>query len=282
MKVRVGVLAVLVAIAVPAPAAEPVLLLHGLGAGAGTWERYGRHLVASGWTEGCLISFARDSVEPVSKPTSAPAPGNLTGSAAWDPQAQCSTGWLRGKGRPFFRVVFEAPDSQTFGTQGRQVAAAVALVRSWTGSGRVALVGHSMGGLAARAYLQSQAYAGDVSLLATVDTPHMGSLLAYVRPDDPGVAAILELFRDAPLFQALLRSWVRSKLLAPAVDYLRPDSAEMIALNAPTEPYGALPNATRYLNVIGTVDLKNDSAAASVSRLLTLSLIHISEPTRPY
>ncbi len=263
-----SILSFAIAIALPAFAADPVLLLHGLAADEGTWAKYARHLETAGWTEGCILSFAKDAMEPRTIPVRGPAGGNLVGAAAFDPQAQCSAAGVKGKGRPVFRVVFEAADSQTFRTQGLQVAAAVRLVRRWTGSGSVALVGHSMGGLAARAYMQGDGYGNDVTALATVDTPHMGSLVAYIRPDDPGVESFLALFQRARLLQSGLRAFMTSKLSAPAVDYLRPDSDEMVALNSPARPYGPLPKGARYLNVIGNVDLKEGSAVSVVSQLL--------------
>lgn len=265
---RIAPFAALLSLAGPAAAAEPVLLVHGLGGDGGTWEKYARHLETTGWREGCVISFAKDSTQTKTTPVHGPEGGSLVGAGAWDPQAQCSAAGLKGKGRPVFRVVFEAADSQTFRMQGLQVAAAASLVRRWTGSGTVALVGHSMGGLAARAYMQSAEYRNDVSALATVDTPHMGSLVAYIRPDDPGVEDFLVLFRKYPVVQRTFHQLITSKLSAPAVDLLKPDSEEMVALNAPASPYRSLPKGARYLNVIGNLNLKGDSALSVVSRLL--------------
>jgi pimeloyl-ACP methyl ester carboxylesterase len=51
--------------------------------------------------------------------------------------------------------------------------------KSRSGSSKVALVGHSMGGLLARTYLQGAAYRGDVECLITLGTPHRGSAEAY-------------------------------------------------------------------------------------------------------
>ncbi|MEI6045681.1 MAG: hypothetical protein WCS37_15145 [Chloroflexota bacterium] len=44
---------------------------------------------------------------------------------------------------------------------------------------KVDLLGHSMGGLVCRAYIQSNAYAGEVSRLALVATPNFGAVAAY-------------------------------------------------------------------------------------------------------
>jgi pimeloyl-ACP methyl ester carboxylesterase len=51
--------------------------------------------------------------------------------------------------------------------------------RKQSGSDKVILVGHSMGGLVARSYIQSDAYRGDVERLITLGTPHRGSADAY-------------------------------------------------------------------------------------------------------
>lgn len=48
-----------------------------------------------------------------------------------------------------------------------------------SGSGKVILIGHSMGGLVSRAYIQSNSYRGDVERLITLGTPHRGSPESY-------------------------------------------------------------------------------------------------------
>jgi pimeloyl-ACP methyl ester carboxylesterase len=59
-----------------------------------------------------------------------------------------------------------------------RIAAAVAALRDRTGAPQVALVGHSMGGLAARAYLRA---CGDeaVACVVTLGTPHRGTVHAH-------------------------------------------------------------------------------------------------------
>jgi triacylglycerol lipase len=63
------------------------------------------------------------------------------------------------------------------------VAAEVARVRATTGAAQVALVGHSMGGLVARAYLRAcEARSEDPALaaLVTLGTPHCGTHIAQI------------------------------------------------------------------------------------------------------
>ena len=51
-------------------------------------------------------------------------------------------------------------------------------VKGTNAQDKVILIGHNMGGLAAREYLQSSSYDHDVAKLITVGTPHRGSFLA--------------------------------------------------------------------------------------------------------
>ena len=61
--------------------------------------------------------------------------------------------------------------------------------RSRSGQSKVVLVGHSMGGLVARAYVQSQQYRGDVERLITLGTPHRGAAQAYYVWEDGAAPA---------------------------------------------------------------------------------------------
>jgi pimeloyl-ACP methyl ester carboxylesterase len=62
-----------------------------------------------------------------------------------------------------------------------QVQAAVARLRKETGSEKVIIVGHSMGGLVARAYLRRYGDAG-IARVITLGTPHHGTALAHFGP----------------------------------------------------------------------------------------------------
>ena len=79
-----------------------------------------------------------------------------------------------------------------------QIAQAVAALQRETGAARVALVGHSMGGLAARAYLRAWGDAA-VDRVVTLGTPHRGTRHArfgqglnvqQMRPDSPWLMAL--------------------------------------------------------------------------------------------
>jgi triacylglycerol esterase/lipase EstA (alpha/beta hydrolase family) len=79
-----------------------------------------------------------------------------------------------------------------------QLDARIEAIRAATGAERVALVGHSMGGLVARAYLRRSG-ARRIAKLITIGAPHHGSMLAYsfpgiclaqMRPGNPWLVAL--------------------------------------------------------------------------------------------
>lgn len=162
-------------------AADPVVLVHGIFGSADSFGSIANELRTRGWTELPVMRFETGKTTPACVSEVLPSGNQLTSA-----QPTC-TPWnmvaARERATPssrrFVRVEFENNDALTFAQQGVLVQLAVRLVRQSTSSARVRLVGHSMGGLAARAYLQGGAYASDVSQLITVDTPHAGSLLPY-------------------------------------------------------------------------------------------------------
>jgi pimeloyl-ACP methyl ester carboxylesterase len=64
----------------------------------------------------------------------------------------------------------------------RQVAERVARICTTTGAPKVVLVGHSMGGLVARAYVARCGGAGRVAKVVSIGAPHHGTLLARFVP----------------------------------------------------------------------------------------------------
>ena len=79
-----------------------------------------------------------------------------------------------------------------------QVAAKIDAILAATGAAQVVIVGHSMGGLVARAYVRR--HGGQrIRCIITIGTPHRGSVLAYMfpgvslsqlRPRSPWLAAL--------------------------------------------------------------------------------------------
>lgn len=118
-----------------------------------------------------------------------------------------------------------------------QVAAKIDAILGATGASRVALVGHSMGGLVGRAYLRRHG-AGKVSLVMTLGTPHHGSVHAWLFPGTslaqlrPGNAWLIDLNRGdiVPAGVRLVSLWSwHDSMVAPQTSS-RLDGAENIAL----------------------------------------------------
>ena len=98
--------------------------------------------------------------------------GYFCNHALWRPMARR----LAARGHPVGAVDLE-PVSASIDDYAPRIAAAVDALRRRTGATRVALVCHSMGGLAARAYLR--AYGDEaVARVVTLGSPHRGTLHA--------------------------------------------------------------------------------------------------------
>lgn len=237
----------------------PVVLIHGIWGGEASWRDYAEHLKRAGYAEPCRLEFDAGSARAVALKAGPPPSGggSPTGSTVWTPLCESSS--LPAKS--VVRLVFRDADGQSLAVQGSQVAAGVAWLRQKTGSAKVILIGHSMGGLAARAYLQGASYRNDVERLVTVNTPHLGSLLPYLLEDlagrdEAGVRRALEaislghLSRSADAASTLLRAYLQSKLSRRAVqEVLRPDCAELTSLNRPSGGFSALPPEVEYVSV---------------------------------
>jgi triacylglycerol esterase/lipase EstA (alpha/beta hydrolase family) len=104
-----------------------------------------------------------------------------------------------------------------------QVATKVDAILRATGAARVALVGHSMGGIVARAYLRRHGPARTASVL-TIGAPHHGSVHAWLFPGiclgqlRPGNDWLAELNRaesaPSPVRMLSLWSW-HDSMVAP-------------------------------------------------------------------
>jgi triacylglycerol esterase/lipase EstA (alpha/beta hydrolase family) len=82
-----------------------------------------------------------------------------------------------------------------------QVQAAVERLRAESGSAQVVIVGHSMGGLVARAYLRRYGDA-HIARVITLGTPHHGTVLAHLGPGSNA----LQMRRDSAWLGALAES----------------------------------------------------------------------------
>lgn len=186
----------------------PMLFIHGLGDNPLTWDNLIYELIDEGYDFG----------------------GSYYNSWSW-----LSRGEL-------YTVDLGDTANVTFDELGRKVADAVEEIRDVTGSRKVVLVGHSLGGLAARAYLNTNP--GDVAALVTIGTPHGGSYLGYaedylaeIRADnnkDTGLSFVCNILK-------------RDVCTGRTSDYLKPDSQELRELNSVHPPKDVL-----YVSVIGT------------------------------
>jgi pimeloyl-ACP methyl ester carboxylesterase len=155
------------------------LFLHGLNSDAGTWRAFNRDEMGGQCRRITSSTIAQD--EPVDK-----APCYLY---TFDEKTVDGTTWGPG-------------DGSTFSELGAEVRAAVEWIRQRHDIRTLILVGHSRGGLAARAYLQSlETRLPFWTGLFTIGTPHMGSpfgrtwwwLRAYNRkPSDENCTLVPE------------------------------------------------------------------------------------------
>jgi len=159
----------------------------------------------------------------------------------------------------------------------------IAAIKTICGCPKVDVIAHSMGGLVARQYVQSDDYANDVDQLIFLGTPHLGSPKAYLAweggemgPDIFGVTAdttLARLFRGAARHDgfASVFDYIHGKPVAsleellPIYDYLIDESDNQIRsysdryprnrfledLNAPVEIEQLATRGIRITNIVG-------------------------------
>ncbi|MGR8998257.1 MAG: esterase/lipase family protein [Gammaproteobacteria bacterium] len=219
----------------------PVIFIHGIASSADTWTAYRDYLINNaGWTFGGIPTY-----DQINKTVNISCP--LDPSQA----ASCTA-----NSGDFYTLNF--PDSQffPFDIQGGGLAAIIkAVLDANPGKTKVILVSHSMGGLAAREYLQGLArfldsvtpmpYREDVAKLITVGTPHQGSFWAeechnqlfdiFNISGNVGICDLLPLDIDPNSI---------------AVEDLKPNSSALNVLNdLISHP---LPANISYVSIIGT------------------------------
>ena len=215
----------------------PVIFIHGLASSSDTWIAYRDYLIAhAGWIYGGIPAY-----DPATKAVNFTCPPN---------SAQCT-----GNNGNFYTLNFSNNQGLSLDLQGGELATIIQAVLSANpGASKVLLIGHSSGGLAARAYLQGLArtpdvttpfsYRDDVIKLITIGTPHQGSFWAeacHTRFD------LFNLIDDVGICD----------LLAPDIDNdsaaiqdLQPNSTALAALNdLNTHP---LPANVSYVSILGT------------------------------
>ncbi len=95
-------------------------------------------------------------------------------ASLYDSEARFLKQWLDERGQ--FSLYAPGIDSnRTLYANAMTLRDTITQVKRQTGAAKVHLIGHSMGGLTARAYLESDLYQGDVASLTTLGSPHAGA-----------------------------------------------------------------------------------------------------------
>lgn len=102
--------------------------------------------------------------------------GYICNERVWDKMARA----LHEAGHPVLAITLE-PLFGSIDDYAPQIQQAVQQLQQASGAARVALVGHSMGGLAIRAWMRSHGSA-DVAKVITLGTPHQGTQMASWSP----------------------------------------------------------------------------------------------------
>ena len=214
----------------------PVIFIHGIASSADTWSSYRDYLINNAdWTFGGIPAYNQ-----VTKTVNISCPN--------DPSRPVS---CTGDFGDFYTLNFSDNQGLSFDVQGGELAAIIkAVLDANPGKTKVLLIGHSMGGLAAREYLQGLArelnavttipYRGDVAKLITVGTPHQGSFWAEECHNlsisgNIGICDLLPLPIDPNSI---------------AVEDLAPNSSALSILND-LNTY-SLPSNVSYVSIIGT------------------------------
>ena len=144
---------------------NPVIFIHGLnGDAATTWKDFGKILSQNQLTIGGCVTFNRS-----------------IGGVIQDVFVQdlCESTTRAMSPGDFYLMQFSDNHNLTFRDQAEELQAIIDAVSTVNGQAKVILVAHSMGGLAARSYLQQLAPTSNKVLkLITVGTPHMGADIA--------------------------------------------------------------------------------------------------------
>lgn len=232
----------------------PIILLHGLGQKAEVW-----HGPATDY-------FRKDLALTYGGELSSDRKGNVRRVIAGSGQAD------------FFTVAF-SNSSDSINAWRDELDACIAEVRRTTGADRVILVGYSMGGLAARAYLVKRYTDHHVKRLITIGTPHLGSAMAKIwnitttlddcarnggilmrKPCELALSAVRSAQEDVPFTSSAVRDLRRPE---DGGDYLR-------RLGASAHPLDV-----EYVSVIGKVDLVNNTLSKGAAQELVRKVLSV-------
>ncbi len=125
-----------------------------------------------------LVALRRGSVVRSTQPPVLFIHGFNANAGIWAPMLH----YLEGRGLTNLFTLNLHPRFGDIDDFAQQVAARVNRIRSTTRATRLILVGHSMGGLVARAYVEQCGGDEFVSKVITIGTPHHGTLMAQTLP----------------------------------------------------------------------------------------------------
>jgi triacylglycerol lipase len=218
----------------------PIIFIHGLASSANVWIPYRNYLVNNGgWTFGGIPAYNQ-----ITKTVDINCPFDPTQLIA------CT-----GSAGDFYTLNFSDNQNLPFDVEGGELAATIkAVLDANPGKTKVLLVSHSMGGLAAREYLQGLAreansittipYRDDVAKLITLGTPNQGIFWAEACHNH------LDLFHissDADVCDRLFGHLDPDSI---RIDDLMPNSPALNILNdLNAHP---LPANISYVSIIGT------------------------------
>jgi pimeloyl-ACP methyl ester carboxylesterase len=166
-----GLLALLLSVTAATAAEPPVIFIHGFCSSADTWNDTLPQLPTRRYGTDAPRVYESEIGKAASK--TVVAPGTTTFRIDFSD--------LKGGFDPL--AVANVPTTRKAG----ELKAVIDAIKVFTGSPRVILVAHSLGGLVARAYIQGIGYnrkgltipySGDVAELITISTPNQGSVLA--------------------------------------------------------------------------------------------------------
>ena len=134
----------------------------------------------------------------------APRSCSSTGSWTTAPSSPCSAAPCAAAGSASCTPSTTACSPATCGTRRTSCASHVERLCEETGADKVHIVGHSLGGVIARYYVQRMGGSARVDTLVTLGSPHSGTLGAYLIPTAlgrqlrPGSPPLTELELPAP------------------------------------------------------------------------------------
>ncbi|TAK62904.1 hypothetical protein [Methylobacter sp.] len=243
----------------------PVIFIHGLASSAVTWTPFRNYLINNGyWTFGGIPAYNQTTK-------------TVDISCPSDSSVACT-----GSAGDFYTLNFSDNQDLPFDVLAGELAAIIkAVLDANPGKTKVLLISHSIGGLAAREYLEGLArelnsvtttpYRENVAKLITVGAPHQGSFWAEACHNQ---IDILDISVDVGICE-LLPLHIDSNSIA--VEDLMPTSSALNVLNDLTAH--PLPSDISYVSIIGTgqptlvnlVDFKNgDGIVSDISQDLRM------------